>query len=63
MAKEKNSPSDKKKQYKSICQLQKKLTKQHKIVLGALLVVFYRATSCVYFFYIHGQEDQSAVVA
>jgi S-DNA-T family DNA segregation ATPase FtsK/SpoIIIE len=37
------------------------LTKQHKIVLGSLFhLIFCCFTGCFYFF-IHGQEDQSAV--
>ncbi|PRZ22858.1 DNA translocase FtsK [Flavobacterium granuli] len=38
------------------------ITKQHKIVLGCLLVLFSIALSLAFIsFYIHGQEDQSAV--
>jgi S-DNA-T family DNA segregation ATPase FtsK/SpoIIIE len=36
------------------------LTKQHKIALGVFFI-FCCFTSCFYFFFIHGQEDQSAV--
>lgn len=41
-----------------------KLTKQHKIVLGSLLVLFSVALLLAFIsFYIYGQTDQSAVAA
>jgi hypothetical protein len=38
-----------------------KITKQHKIVLSTISIVFDSAISGVYFFFFYGQQDQSAV--
>src|SRR3970040_265140 len=58
----KKEPLDKKTDSKTKAEKSWELTKQHKIVLGSLLVLFSVALLVAFIsFYIHGQEDQSAV--
>ncbi|MFV5697739.1 DNA translocase FtsK [Flavobacterium sp. ZT3R17] len=58
----KTAPLDKKKDSKSEENNQWRVTKQHKIVLGSLLVLFSIALLFAFIsFYIYGQQDQSAV--
>ena len=63
MAKTKKAaPSDKKDNSKLKDRKKWQLTKQHKIVLGSLLILFSIVLLMAFIsFYIHGQEDQSAV--
>ncbi|NRT12466.1 DNA translocase FtsK [Flavobacterium sp. 14A] len=63
--KTRTAPTDKKNNAKTTSTTPKKrVTKQHKIVLGALLVLFAIVLLVAFVsFYIHGQEDQSAVSA
>ena len=58
----KTAPLDKKKDSKSEENNPLRITKQHKIVLGSLLVLFSIALLFAFIsFYIYGQQDQSAV--
>jgi len=58
----KKEPLDKKNNSKAKESTPWVLTKQHKIVLGSLLILFSVALLVAFIsFYIHGQEDQSAV--
>ncbi|WP_413997933.1 DNA translocase FtsK [Flavobacterium sp. W1B] len=58
----KKEPLQKKDKSKSETSKTWEITKQHKIVLGCLLVLFSIALSLAFIsFYIHGQQDQSAV--
>ncbi|EIA08723.1 DNA translocase FtsK [Flavobacterium frigoris] len=58
----KREPLDKKTNSKTKADKPWELTKQHKIVLGSLLILFSVALLVAFTsFYIHGQEDQSAV--
>lgn len=58
----KKEPLDKKTNSKTKAEKPWELTKQHKIVLGSLLILFSVALLVAFIsFYIHGQEDQSAV--
>tara|TARA_R110000868_G_scaffold17399_2_gene76524 strand:+ start:372 stop:2807 length:2436 start_codon:yes stop_codon:yes gene_type:complete len=58
----KKEPVDKKSNPKAKVGKSWELTKQHKIVLGSLLVLFSIALLVAFIsFYLHGQEDQSAV--
>lgn len=60
--KTKTAPLDKKNNTKSKEGTTWQLTKQHKIVLGSLLILFSIVLLVAFIsFYIHGQEDQSAV--
>jgi DNA segregation ATPase FtsK/SpoIIIE, S-DNA-T family len=58
----KKEPVDKKSNPKTKVGKSWELTKQHKIVLGSLLILFSIALLVAFIsFYLHGQEDQSAV--
>jgi S-DNA-T family DNA segregation ATPase FtsK/SpoIIIE len=58
----KKEPLDKKTNSKTKVWKSWEITKQHKIVLGSLLILFSVALLVAFIsFYIHGQEDQSAV--
>jgi len=58
----KSVTSDKKSDTNSVAKKSWAITKQHKIVLGSLLVLFSIALLLAFLsFYIHGQADQSAV--
>ncbi|MBC5836736.1 DNA translocase FtsK [Flavobacterium muglaense] len=58
----KKEPLDKKSKSKVGVEKSWELTKQHKIVLGSLLILFSVALLVAFIsFYLHGQEDQSAV--
>jgi len=58
----KKEPLDKKTNSKTKAEKPWELAKQHKIVLGSLLILFSVALLVAFIsFYIHGQEDQSAV--
>jgi S-DNA-T family DNA segregation ATPase FtsK/SpoIIIE len=58
----KKEPLDKKTNSKTKAGKSWEITKQHKIVLGSLLILFSVALLVAFIsFYIHGQEDQSAV--
>ncbi|SDW59074.1 DNA translocase FtsK [Flavobacterium degerlachei] len=58
----KKEPLDKKANSKTKADKPWEITKQHKIVLGSLLILFSVALLVAFIsFYIHGQEDQSAV--
>jgi S-DNA-T family DNA segregation ATPase FtsK/SpoIIIE len=58
----KKEPLDKKTNSKTTAGKSWEITKQHKIVLGSLLILFSVALLVAFIsFYIHGQEDQSAV--
>ena len=58
----KKEPLDKKNNSKTEVNKSWEITKQHKIVLGCLLVLFSIALLVAFVsFYIYGQEDQSAV--
>ncbi|HEY6142430.1 MAG TPA: DNA translocase FtsK [Flavobacterium sp.] len=58
----KPTPPDKKTDSKSVEKKSWEISKQHKIVLGCLLVLFSVALFLAFIsFYIYGQEDQSAV--
>jgi S-DNA-T family DNA segregation ATPase FtsK/SpoIIIE len=58
----KKEPLDKKANSKTKADKPWEITKQHKIVLGSLLILFSVALLVAFIsFYIHGQQDQSAV--
>jgi S-DNA-T family DNA segregation ATPase FtsK/SpoIIIE len=58
----KKEPLEKKINSKTKAEKSWQITKQHKIVLGSLLILFSVALLVAFIsFYIHGQEDQSAV--
>ncbi len=58
----KKEPLDKKTNSKTKAEKSWEITKQHKIVLGSLLILFSVALLVAFIsFYIHGQADQSAV--
>lgn len=63
--KTKTAPTDKKNNTKTTGTTAKKtITKQHKIVLGALLILFAIVLLVAFIsFFIHGQQDQSAAAA
>jgi S-DNA-T family DNA segregation ATPase FtsK/SpoIIIE len=59
----KKEPLEKKINSKTKAGASWEITKQHKIVLGSLLILFSVALLVAFIsFYIHGQEDQSAVI-
>jgi S-DNA-T family DNA segregation ATPase FtsK/SpoIIIE len=59
----KATPSNKKAETKSEPKITSQLTKQHKIVIGSLLVLFSIALVVAFIsFFIYGQQDQSAVL-